>query len=50
MNGWLSEVEIEEIHRNIKDKQNVTNEEDVITNENPDVGVNVVQKATMMKE
>ena len=41
VNGWLSEVEIEEIHRNIKDKQNVTNEEDVITNENPDVGVNI---------
>ena len=37
VNRWLSEVEIEEIHRNIKDKQNVTNEEDVITNENPDV-------------
>ena len=36
VNGWLSEVEIEEIRRNIKDKQNDTNEA-VITIENPDV-------------
>ena len=40
VNGWLSEVEIEEIRRNIKDKQNDTNEA-VITIENPDVRVNI---------
>ena len=40
VNGWLSEVEIEEIRRNIEDKQNDTNEA-VITIENPDVRVNI---------